>query len=726
MSLFAAANAAPATAQTALPTIVVETPSPVVRQRPRPAPQPGPSSTAATPAEAIEPLTSFDDAVEGPFVFVDGTFVPVTVTTERDVLATSAPNLTASIDQRPGISSSTFAAGSNRPVIRGLDNYRVRIQENGIGSHDVSAISEDHAVPIDPNAAEKIEVVRGPSTLRYGSQAIGGVVAVENNRIPTFVPRHGVMGAIKGGINSVDSGKDGAFSITAGSKTGFVIHADGSRRRTDDYDTPKGKEFNTFVETDSASLGGSYVWNSGYFGVSVTRFESFYGIPGRGEEFLEHRPRIDMRQDKVVSRGEWRVRTAGIDTIRMWLGATDYAHNEIIVDHDTERDVVGTRFTNKQYEGRLEVQHLPYMTAFGQMTGAIGVQAGQRKVRGFTVAEDGDSLLDPAKTNYVAAFIFEELQLTRKLRLQAAARIEQNGVDGNGVLFNETDPLTSGAFAGKRTFTPLSGSVGVLYDLPGGVVMSLTGKYVERAPDAAELYSKGVHEATETFEIGNPFLEKEKAQTIEFGFRKAKGPFRFDATAYYSRFNGFIYKQLDPDRCGEDLASCADPAEDELGLVLFRQRDAIFYGAEVMAQYDVGRFWNGVWGLYGQYDFVRAEFADGENVPRIPPHRLGGGIYYKDGALYARAGVLQAFEQDKIGFEEIATPGYTLVSAELSYTTAITERMLGYGPGSTFTIGVKGDNLANEQILNHVSFKRRDEILLPGASVRVFGKIQWQ
>lgn len=717
-------------AQTQLPELVVTSPSPVVRKRPAARRTPPTNTAETTPETSAEPssdTTPMDltATLPGPFMFVEGTFVPVSLTTDRQILATGAPTLTGSLDHLPGTMGSTFAAGANRPIIRGLDNYRVRVQENGIGSHDVSALSEDHAIPIGPNAAETIEVVRGPATLRYGSQAIGGVVAVENNRIPSFVPRNGVMGLLQGGYSSVDDGKDGAFAITAGGK-GLVFHADGAARRSDDYDTPRGRQSNTFVETEDVSVGTSYVWDSGYLGVAFTRFQSLYGIPGRGEEFLEHRPRIDMMQDKITSRGEWRIARNSIEAIRFWFGASDYGHNEIINDHDTETDVVGTRFTNRELETRVELQHQPIATSVGLWTGAIGVQAGARKTHGYAVAEEGDGLLDPARSKMIAAFLFEELQLSTKLRLQAAGRIEQAKVDGNGVLFNELDPANSGSFDGKRTFLPVSASVGFLYDLPFGVVASITGKYVERAPDAAELFSKGVHEATETFEIGNPNLDKEKAETLELGFRKSKGSFRFDVTGYYTKFNGFIFKQLDPERCGEDLASCGDPTVDELDLVLFQQRDARFYGSEVSMQYDVGSVWNGVWGVYGQYDFVRAQFADGENVPRIPPHRLGGGLYYKDNALFARAGVIQAFEQDKIGFGEITTPGYTLVSAELSYTTPITDRTLGYGPGSSFTIGVKGDNLANDDILNHTSFKRRDEVFLPGASVRLFGRIQWQ
>jgi len=195
-----AAVTGPAAAQTALPGIVIETPSPVVRQRPAPSPvEPGPVTADPTlPGILVDPGQSF---------------ASVTVVDERAILSSDGATLTDELSTRPGIIGTTFAPAANRPIIRGLDSYRVRVQENGIGSHDVSALSEDHAVPIDPLVAQKVEVVRGPATLRYGSQAIGGVVEVSNNRIPAFVPPGGFSAAIKGGLNSVDEGRDAAFDV---------------------------------------------------------------------------------------------------------------------------------------------------------------------------------------------------------------------------------------------------------------------------------------------------------------------------------------------------------------------------------------------------------------------------------------------------------------------------------------------------------------------------------
>jgi iron complex outermembrane receptor protein len=194
------------------------------------------------------------------------------------------------------------------------------------------------------------------------------------------------------------------------------------------------------------------------------------------------------------------------------------------------------------------------------------------------------------------------------LKLQAATRIESVESRGTGVdLGDPIDPLVP--FDARRSFAPTSASIGLLYQLPLGVVARLTGQYTERAPDVAELFSKGVHEATGTFEIGNPLLRKESARTVELGFKRARGAFRFDATAFHTHFDDFIFKRFTGVGCGDTLDTCG--VEDELDLLEFAQRDATFRGVELSAQYDVLPIGRGVFGVEGQYDFVNATFSGG-------------------------------------------------------------------------------------------------------------------
>jgi iron complex outermembrane receptor protein len=275
--------------------------------------------------------------------------------------------------------------------------------------------------------------------------------------------------------------------------------------------------------------------------------------------------------------------------------------------------------------------------------------------------------------------------------------------------------------ARDRNFTPVSAAAGLLQDLPHGLVASLTAQYVERAPRAPELLSRGVHEATETFDIGNPNLKIEAARSVEIGLRRARGAFRFEATAYYTQFAGFIFRRLTGETCGEDFASCTPGGPGgELNQAIYTQRDATFRGAEFQAQFDVGPLHGGTFGVEGQYDIVRATFTDGTNVPRIPPQRVGGGLYWRDANWFARIGLLHAFAQTRIAPNETPTAGYNLLKAELSHT-----RHFGDADGPrTLIVGIVGNNLLDDDVRNHVSFKK-DEVLLPGRSVRFFVNLRF-
>lgn len=679
----------------ALPEIVVTSPSPVLTR-------PGPPSAGGSAAPS------------GVLPVVDTAFAPVTVLTSDGIDRDPGRSLGDLLFTKPGLSSSTYAPGiASRPIVRGLDNFRVRVQENGIGVQDVSELGEDHAVPIDPLAADQIEVIRGPATLRYGSTAIGGVVSTSNNRIPTFIPVNPVVGKITGGYSAVDNGRDGAASIDAGIGNA-AIHVDAFGRTADDYQTPRGRQLNSQLDAHGQAVGASLIGPSGFVGLAFQHYDALYGIPG-GQAAL-HRTRIDLNHDKISSKGEYRPDSGPIEAVRFFLGASRYKHNEIGRAEEGFEAVRAT-FRNREYEARIEAQHVPIATPFGVLTGAIGVGAGRRNID--TSGEAG-GLLAPTETRSVAAFLFEELALTDTLRLQAAGRVERIFAYGTPTLFPQgflpdpVDPVDPTAFARRREFVPISVSGGLLQRLPYDVVASVNGQYVERAPATPELYSQGAHDATATFEIGDPNLRKEVARTVELGLRRATGPFRFDATGYHTRFDGFIYKRLTGVGCGDAFVTCG--VESELQQVVYTQRNATFYGAEVAAQLDILPIGPGIVGLDAQYDFVRAQFDDRTYIPRIPPHRAGAGVFYRDETWFARIGFLHAFAHTEIAPLETLTDGYTLLKAEIAYTKRLDRTTLGL---SEIKLGVVGDNLLDQDVRNSASFKKV-EILLPGRNVRLF------
>ncbi|MBM3530051.1 MAG: TonB-dependent receptor [Alphaproteobacteria bacterium] len=707
-------NAQGVTAQTvsaqeaiALPQITVNAPSPIVR---------GPG--LAQPAAPAEPT------LQGTLPIVADQFATVTVVPAEEIQRTPGATLGDLLMTKPGITGSSYAPGAaSRPIVRGLDTNRVRIQENGIGVGDVSHLGEDHAVPIDPLSARQVEVIRGPATLRFGSQAIGGVVEASNNRIPTAIPPRGFAAELNGGWTSVDNGLEGSVLLDVG-KGPFAIHADAFARGASDYGIPKypylfppdpapavgSHQPNSAARADGQSIGGSYLFGGGFVGMAVSRFASFYRVPGI--ESAETRTRIDLEQTKVTAKGEFRPQHAAIESLRFWAGHTDYRHNEIALEDGS--DAIHQTFTNKSHEGRAELQFAPFHLNLGALTTAIGVQGSRQSL---TAPGEEAGLFDPNTTKSIAGYIFNELKVSDTLRFQFAGRIESVNVTGSTPdLF--VDPNVT--IARDRSFTPVSAAAGVLKSLPWGLVGSLTGQYVERAPRAPELLSRGNHHATETFDIGNPNLNIEVAHSVEAGLRKPNGRFRFEATAYHTWFNGFIFRRLTGVRCGHEFASCG--VEDELAQAIYTQRDADFRGGEFQFQWDVHRAWNGFFGVDGQYDIVRATFTDGTNVPRIPPQRIGGGVYFRSAEWLARLSLLHAMPQNRIAETgETTTRGYSLLKAELVHTRTLKNHPAGV---RQVTVGVVGNNLLDEEVRNHVSF-RKNEVPMPGASMKLFGRIAY-
>jgi iron complex outermembrane receptor protein len=618
---------------------------------------------------------------------------------------------------KPGITASTFSPGSSRPVIRGLDNFRVRVQENGTSTLDVSEIGEDHAVPVDTLSADRVEVVRGPATLRYGSQAIGGVVSIDNNRIPMPTTPPGLSGRIGGAFTSVDRGGEGSVAVDARSDP-FAMHLDAFARSSSDYRIPGGVQANSRARAEGGAIGGSTFFDGGFFGLALTNTRALYHIPGT--ESAASNTRIDLEQTKLLGKGEFRPDSALIDAVRLWFGATEYRHFEKSVGDDGVDGVQAT-FRNREQEARVETQLRPVTTPFGIWTAAPGVQFNHQKLG--TSGEAG-SLIAPSETTAGAFYLFNELRVTPTLKLQAAGRVDRARVEGTAATFPADFDGLSGApveFGASRNFTPLSASVGALQALPYGLVAGLSAQYVERAPRALELFAKGPHDASGTFEIGDPTLKKEAASSVEASLRKPQGSWRFDVTVFHTRYHNFIFRQETGLRCDDDFESCGLGGGTELRQVIFAQRDARFWGAELATQVYLTQLGDLTVGVDGQYDFVDARFTDGSFVPRIPPHRLGGGVYVRNDFWYARVGVLHAFAQNNLALNETRTDGYNLLKAELTYTLKVAPNPLNVKEAR---FGVVGTNLLDDEVRNHVSF-RKDEVLLPGRSVRFFASAKF-
>jgi iron complex outermembrane receptor protein len=602
-----------------------------------------------------------------------------------DILRSGGANLADVLSQVPGVTGSSFASGASRPVIRGFDANRVRTLENGVGSFDVSDVGPDHGVPIDPLSTQQVEVVRGPATLRYGSQAIGGVVNAINNRVPTRLPDKPLAGELSGSLatNADTRQGSGQFDSALGQ---FAIHGDAFSRHTDDYDTPDGTQSNSWFKGDGYALGSSYFFGpdggSSRVGLGAVHYDAKYGIPGEDTY-------IDMKQTKETLRSSFDIDRGAFKTLTVDGGYADYEHSE--------RDDTGTAlstFKDKEWDSRAE----GIFGAVGPLSGlALGAQLQHKD---FSALGEGEDYLRPTTTKTAAAFGFAELPLAGSVRLQFGARVEQVDVDGTPA----SDVPVS------RSFTPVSGSAGVVFDATEAVRLGVTLTSAARAPAQTELFARGPHDGPLTFETGDPTLDVERANSLEASIRVRRDKVRFEGSLWAAKFSNFIYGRLTGRTCDEE-AACVDGDSQELKEMNYTQLGAKFWGAEGKATIGLAEKSAGSLQAVLLGDFVRARLDDGAgNVPRIPPWHLGAGLTWDAGAIDAGVFAKYSGRQTDTAFAETPTPGFLSLDAQLGW------RPVASHPGLELVL--IGRNLTDSTQRNSVAFNK-DEVELPGRDVRL-------
>ncbi|NKF23819.1 TonB-dependent receptor [Solimonas marina] len=602
---------------------------------------------------------------------------------EEQILRAGGSSLADALKNVPGVTGTGFAAGASRPVIRGFDATRVLVLENGIDSFDVSDIGPDHGVPIDPLTAQRIEVVRGAGTLRYGSQALGGVVNSINNRIPTSLPDLSFSGDVTGSLDSVDNGRDGSAQLD-GRVGDLALHADGFARHTDDYDTPHGTQDNSFFHGDGYSGGGSYFFGqdkASHIGGTVVRYDAKYGIPSDTTY-------IDMTQTKEMLNGTFAVNSGPLQTITVDGGYANYHHSE-----DNPDGSVNSTFRNKAWEGRAEA-------LFGQMgflsRSALGIQS---EGRSFSAIGEDSSYLFPTNTHTNALFAFSEAPLTDALKLQAGARVESDRVDGTP----STDHVTN------RNFTPVSGSLSLLAEASQTVHLGLTVSSTGRAPAQTELYARGGHDGPDTFETGDPSLDIERSNSLEGTIRVDLQNVKLVGSVWGAKIHNYVFGDLTGRTCDDD-GVCTDSDDGELRELNYTQLDATFRGAEAQANFAVYDGPAGKLGANLLADYVRATLDHGGNVPRIPPYHVGGGVDWSLGGVDAGVSVKYAGAQHDTGEYETNTKGYTELDAQVGWKPFATDRGV--------EIAVIGHNLTDSVQRDAVALNK-DSVLMPGRDVRL-------
>ncbi|HSI24910.1 MAG TPA: TonB-dependent receptor [Methylotenera sp.] len=613
----------------------------------------------------------------------DDLVVPVSVLNGRELSLKRESTLGETLNGIPGVTATQFGPNASRPVIRGLDAERVKIMQNGIGILDASSLSFDHAVGVDPLIIEQIDVVRGPAALLYGGSAVGGVVNAIDHRIPTE-KLEGIIGRTETRFGGADSKRNAAAVVDIGNSL-FAIHGDFYHRKSDDLDitgfavssrknradgTPrenKGTLVNSSAEGDGGALGASLTFDNGYLGASYSTLDNNYGT------VAEEAVRIDMKSDRwdVASEFSDFGQTglgAVITRVKFRLAHTDYIHKEL------EDGVVGTTFTNQGVEGSIEAGH----ANIGALKGVLGYQFSNTNF-----AALGDEAFVPSvNTQNKALYVYEELPLGSG---EQPHKITFGGRLGHSTVNSKDSPIFGSGQ--NNSFNPNSFALGGLYQINPNWSFTSNLSHNERAPSYFELYANGAHIATGQFEVGNSNFSKEKSNGIDAQLRWKDARNSFSIGTYYTRFNNFI---------GLFDTGNID-AGTGLPIAQFAAVPAVFKGIEAEGKFNLASNWD----LSVRGDYVRAkDTRNNDDLPRIAPLRLGAGLNYALGNFTAKLDILRAFKQDNTAENELATDGYTNVSAIMAYK-------LG-GLVNTGRLNIelfaKANNLLNEEIREHASF----------------------
>lgn len=581
-----------------------------------------------------------------------------------------------------GVSSTYFGPNASRPIIRGLDGDRIRVLQNGVGVIDASAASFDHATSVEPLLIDRAEVVRGPATLMYGGNAVGGVVNVTDGRILTeslrggrasVEARFGTQASERAQVARVALG-DGLLGLTAdfarrhSADLRIPDYARSARRRESApraaEQEPRGRLPNSGLLSDGAGLGTSFAWNKGYAGLSSSQYNSRYGV------VAEPDVTIGLQQRRYEFASELRDVGSFIKALRFKSAYSDYKHIEY------EQTSPGTEFETKGHNTRVELLH----RQIGPMQGAFGLELQQSR---FSALGD-EAFVPNTRTQQADVFVYEEASLGA-VKLSGGMRIGRTDVRAlEDARFGEAE---------TRRFTPKSGALGALYSFNPAYAVAVQGSYNERAPTFQELYANGPHIATNAFEVGNRSLGIERSYGLDLALRKRAGSLTGSIGVYYNRFRNYI-GLFDSGATNE-----RDPADadDDLPIFRFLAVPADFRGVEGHLRWRAIDTSSGRLSLESRIDTARARNREtGQSLPRIPPLRFGGAVIYELGGWMARLDLMRASKQDRVSTNEVPTDGYTMLDAAVSYRVR-----LGSSQMEWF---VRGTNLLNVDARLHTSF----------------------
>lgn len=573
-------------------------------------------------------------------------FIPTaSVMKEKELLKRRESTLGDTLRSEVGIQSTSFGPSSGRPIIRGLDGNRIRILQNGLGTLDASSQSLDHAIPIDTLTIDKVEIVRGPMNLLYGSSAVGGVVNIVNNRIHREYSE-GLVTQFDARGETVNNSLSLSNRIDYGINK-WMLHFDGSLQNAGDQEipghsrSPKARDIstqtpeprdklpNSFSQQHSFAVGASRIYDQGHFGFSYYRFDNDYG------SIAEPDVMIRMAQNRVEFASEHRFISGVIRQIRFRSAQSFYKHEEF------EGDEVGTTFRNSGNESRLE-----FHSSWGEFQGVSGIHSQWSKFRAL-----GEEAFLPESDNLsLALFSLQKLALSEKNSLEFGGRLESNSVEKN--------PSTDFGKGDQQQFTGLNASLGYQRKLGQDVSLNTSYSYTERAPTFQELYSEGAHLATGLYERGNKNLTKEKANAFELSLKKNAPSSTLTLSTYLQSFKDFI--SLNP--------TGTTDADSGFDINAYRQQNAVIYGAEADLRQELkhnalGGSW---WGIT-KADVTRGKGKGGDNLPRMPAPRLTLGLEFQKDRWEFDVEAQHYFEQTHTAPGELRTDAFTMLNLGVIY-----------------------------------------------------------
>ncbi len=603
---------------------------------------------------------------------------PTAVLFGDELLKKSQTTIGETLSQELGIRSSYYGPNASRPVIRGLDGDQIQILQNGVSNLDASANSADHNISIDPLTIKRIEVVRGPAALLYGSKAVGGVVNIIDNRIPDEPFAEKITGTTDARYNTVNKERAGSLLLEGGVEN-YAWHINGFKRITDNLSIPgfartttkradeplaegqqesKNKLANSQSNSEGTTVGLSRFFKKGYFGVALSDYNSNYGTVS------EPNVTIGMLQQRLDVAGAYREPVSEIKEIKYKIGFSNYKHTEF------EGSQAGSVFKNRGYDSRVEVVH----NKLAMLEGAVGVQSSMSDFS----ASGEEAFLPPTTTHTNSAFILEEIAL-KKIRYQFGGRMDYQTVQADtNQAFSQPD---------SRDEITKSASAGFVYKPLDGYAVALSTSYTERAANAQELFANGPHIATNAFEIGNRNLKNQKSYGVDLSLRKESGDIKGEINLFYNKFNDFINL----------MATGQTHADSGLQIYNFNNLDAEFYGAEAKINFDLYNKNAKKFAFEIRSDYVEARNSKtNEPLPRIAPLRVGGSALYSYYKLNTRLDIDYNFAQNHTAELEQSTKGFTMINASADYPVEI---------GKTRSVlYLKAINLLNQEARNHVSF----------------------